>query len=49
MKTKEEKLKIENERLVKKDENLILVTNDLRNKERELKIRDEEQNRKELI
>ena len=40
--------KTENERLIKKDENLILVTNDLRNKEKELKNKEEEQNRKDI-
>ena len=44
----EEKLKIENERLIKKDEELVLMTKELREKEKQLKVRDEEQNRKDI-
>ena len=48
LKSKEEIQKVEHERLIKKDENLILITNDLREKERILKLIEEEQNRKDL-
>ena len=43
LKVKEENQKIENDRLIKKDENLTLITNDLRNKEKALKQKEEEQ------
>ena len=46
--TKEELQKIENRRLIKKDEDLGLIDKDLRSKEKELKLREEEQNRRDI-
>ena len=47
LKIKEEAQKIENRRLIKKDEDLGLIDKDLRTKEKEIKLREEEQNRKD--